>query len=172
MKYLIVVIFLFIGLFGFSQSYKNDIEGLEGFITGKQKLIILVKGPYQIDSSNYFIIATLGTDSMYFFYTFKNDGFRLNDTYEYKGVEELDEKLGQFNINQPEVKIEPIIEKVDEWAYREQLILIQSEECEDKFIKQKLLKVPYAKRIGYKWIYLNPARIIWLDKNGNEIKRV
>jgi len=63
-----------------------------------------------------------------------------------------------------------IVKKENEKAYRDQTIIIYDTENK-KTIKQKSIKVPYAERIDNKWVYLNPARIIWLDQNGNEIKR-
>ena len=67
---------------------------------------------------------------------------------------------------------ETTIEKIEEYAYREQLILIQNKDYPDKFFKHKLLKVPYAKRVNGKWVDMDPPRVIWLDKDGKEIKRI
>lgn len=171
MKTILTLIFLFCCLFGLSQPFSNDIQGLNSFVQ-KQKNIKLVDGPYKIDTINYFFVGLITSDTMYFFYKYKNNGFRLNDTYEYRGSEDLNEKLNTYKINQPEIKGDTITEKVDEWAYRDQLILIEKKDYPEKFVRHKLLKVPYAKRVGGKWIYLSPARIIWLDKDGKEIKRV
>ena len=62
------------------------------------------------------------------------------------------------------------IKKENERAYRDQTIIIYDTENE-KTIRQKKVKVPYAEKIDGKWVYLNPPRVIWLDQNGNEIKR-
>jgi hypothetical protein len=165
-----LIVFCFINtLIGFSQI-NNNIDGVNEFI-GKQKNIKLFDGPYQIDSVNYFLIGTISKDTFYFFYKYKNGAFRLNDTYEYQGVDDLNKKLSFYHINNEVEVNNTIFEKVDEWAYRDQLILIEHKENPDKFVKEKVIKVPYAKRVGGKWIYLNSPRIIWLDKNGKEIKR-
>ena len=91
-----LIVFCFINtLIGFSQI-NNNIDGVNEFI-GKQKNIKLFDGPYQIDSVNYFLIGTISKDTFYFFYKYKNGAFRLNDTYEYQGVDDLNKKLSFYN---------------------------------------------------------------------------
>jgi hypothetical protein len=171
MKRFLTIIFLFYLTFGLSQPIENTNQGMLNFI-GKQKNIKLVDGPYKIDTSNYFFVGKITTDTMYFFYNYKNNGFRLNDTYQYTGIEDLNEKLEEYHITTVVEKNETTIEKIEEYAYREQLILIQNKDYPDKFFKHKLLKVPYAKRVNGKWVDMDPPRVIWLDKDGKEIKRI
>jgi len=169
MKLFIPLILLFF-VRGFSQPYLNTIEDFNLFIS-KQKFIKLEKGPYKIpeDTNQYFFVGKMIDGSYYFFYKHKVSSFKLNDTYEYKGDDEFNKKLQELKIAEPKDSV-IIVKKENEKAYRDQTIIIYDTENK-KTIKQKSIKVPYAERIDNKWVYLNPARIIWLDQNGNEIKR-
>ena len=169
MKLLIPLMLLFF-IRGFSQPYSNTIEDFNLFIS-KQKFIKLEKGPYKIpeDTNQYFFVGKMIDGVYYFFYKHKVSSFKLKDTYEYKGDEEFNKKLEELKITKLNDSV-VVIKKENERAYRDQTIIIYDTENE-KTIRQKKVKVPYAEKIDGKWVYLNPPRVIWLDQNGNEIKR-
>lgn len=169
MRLSILFILLFVTT-GFSQPYKNTIDDFKLFIQ-KQKNITLEKGPFKIpeDTNAYFFVGKMIDGKYYFFYKHKISSFKLNDTYEYKTDDEFNKKLQELKIISEKDSI-TVVKKENEKVYRDQTIIIYDTENE-KTIKQKKVKVPYAERINNKWIYLNPPRIIWLDQNGKEIKR-
>jgi len=170
MKLLIPFILLF-SFLGFSQPYENKIEDFTLFIKN-QKNIVLIKGPYKIptDTNWYFFVGKMTNQSYLFFYKHKGTTFRLNDTFEFKSDKEFEDILKELNLKGPVKDSVVIIKKENEKAYRDQTIIIYDTE-NNKTIKQKKVKVPYVEKIDGKWVYLNPASVIWLDQNGNEIKR-
>ena len=170
MKLLLTLLILIPFVKGFSQPYQNTIEDFNLFIS-KQKFIGLEKGPYKIpkDTNQYFFVGKMIDGSYYFFYKHKVSSFKLNDTYEYKGDNDLNKKLEELKITKTKDSV-IVIKKENEKAYRDQTIIIYDTENK-KTIKQKKIKVPYAERVDNKWIYLDPPGVIWLDQNGNEIKR-
>lgn len=163
---------LLIFLNGFAQSYTNTIEDFNLFIS-KQKNIKIENGPYKIpkDTIQYFFVGKIKDQEYYFFYYYKSNTFKLDGTYDYISDEDLEKKMKEYEIDttEPKDSITVVINE-NEMAYRDQTIITYDTKNE-KIINQTIIKVPYAELVNNKWVDLNPPRIIWVDEDGNEVKR-